>query len=433
MDSRLRTWWSLLPLSSRLAVVLWVTLFAGVAGRVVLSKPTAQTVVPIYLAAGERWAAAADLYALDTGLDVYRNPPGFAAAFAAFTPLSPKLAGVLWRGLGAGAFLLGLWRFRRDVVPDLSPDRAGVMFAVAAVLALPSINNGQVNTLIAGAALNGVAAAARGRWWAAAVWFAFGGWLKLYPFGVGLLVCILAPRQVASRLAAAAVVAFAVPFVLGDPTYVAEQYRNFLDYLGADDRTYSTLDRVPRDWTILPRVWLGLIPLPATAKAASLAAAAGMAGLVFALRRSGFGDRRPLALTLVLGSVWMTAFGPATESNTYALMAGAAGYVVAAVRSRAAAALAWAGVGLLAAPVVRAMFPQDWAFHALGPQPAGTLVVLGAALAGSRREIVGKADGPPAWRRRIRRIELNSHRACPTVLVPHGPTQPPAVALPRSG
>ena len=409
MAPLLRSYWLALPASSRWAVVLWAALLVGVAVRVAVSKPTSQTVVPIYLAAGERWRAADNLYALDTGLDVYRNPPGFAAAFAALTPLPPKLAGVLWRGLGAGVFLLGLWRFRRDVVPDLPPSRAGVMFAVAAMLALPSVNNGQVNTLIAGAALNGAAAAARGRWWGAAAWFTLGGWLKLYPFAVGMLACVAAPVRLAPRLAAAALVAFAMPFAWHDPAYVAEQSGNFVAYLGLDDRTYSSPDRVPRDWTILPRAWLGLVPFPATTKAVSLAAAAGMAGLVWRVRRRG--DTRSVwPLALVLGTTWMTAFGPATESNTYALAAGAVGFIVAAARSPVAAALAWAGFALLAAPIVRAMFPQDWTLHGLGPQPAGVALALAAFLV----ESYGGRPRPGGVRWRVGSTDLPGVPSCPS-------------------
>jgi hypothetical protein len=84
------------------------------------------------------------------------------------TLLPEKAAGVGWRLLGAAVFLVGLRRFRRDVVPDLSPTRAAVLSALAAVVALPAVNNGQVNLLIAGAVLNGTAAAARQRWWEAA-------------------------------------------------------------------------------------------------------------------------------------------------------------------------------------------------------------------------------------------------------------------------
>ena len=106
--------------------------------------------VPIYLAAGQKWRDSADLYQHTPGLDLYRNPPGVAAAFAALTPLPEKVAGLAWRGGCLAVFLLGLWRFRRDAVPELSPDRAAWLFALAAPLALAPLNNGQVNLLLAG-------------------------------------------------------------------------------------------------------------------------------------------------------------------------------------------------------------------------------------------------------------------------------------------
>src|SRR5262245_17562272 len=180
-----------LPLSTRIAVGVWAALLLGVCGRVLLAKPRSGTVVPIYLAAGERWAAGEDLYAPHPELDVYRNPPGVAAAFVPFTYLPEKAAGVAWRLFGAAVFLVGLVRFRRDVVPDLSANRAGVMLALAAVVALPAVNNGQVNLLIAGAVLNGTAAVAGRRWWEAAGWFGLGGWLKVYPLAAGLLTAVV--------------------------------------------------------------------------------------------------------------------------------------------------------------------------------------------------------------------------------------------------
>jgi hypothetical protein len=97
MLARSRARWFALPLASRWAVVVWVALVAGVLVRVAASKPRSQTVVPIYLTAGQRWLASEDLYAPAAGLDVYRNPPVVAAAFAALTPLPVKVAGVVWR------------------------------------------------------------------------------------------------------------------------------------------------------------------------------------------------------------------------------------------------------------------------------------------------------------------------------------------------
>src|SRR5205085_7840564 len=135
--------------------------------------------------------------------------------------------------------------------PELRAGQAGWWVGLAAVLALPAANNGQVNLLMIGAALNGAAAAAREKWWEAAAWFGLAGWLKLYPFAFGLLAAVAAPR-LAWRLAAVAAVGFALPFATQEPGYVLSQWREYVGYLGADDRTYAyILRRVPFDWTLL--------------------------------------------------------------------------------------------------------------------------------------------------------------------------------------
>src|SRR5581483_4139272 len=131
--------------------------------------------------------------------------------------------------------------------------------------------------------------------------------------------------------------------------------------------THAALVRVPLDWTVLARTWLDWVPPRELTAAVSLAAAAVAAGLVLGARTS-----RPLVLALALGSVWMTAFGPATEMNTYSVLAGVAAYLAVAPgpRPRWAAAAAVAGYGLLAAAVLRGLFPEDWRFQVLGPQAA---------------------------------------------------------------
>jgi hypothetical protein len=101
------------------------------------------------------------------------------------------------------------------------------------------------------------------------------------------------------------------------------------------------------------------------------------AGLVWRAVVRGVGRRELLVLVVALGSVWMTAFGPATESNTYALLAGAA--AVLAVGPRGSRLLAGVGYGLLAATVLRGLFPEDWRFQAYGPQPVGAMLLAVAA------------------------------------------------------
>lgn len=356
----------------------------GVTLRVVVSHPRSQTVVSIYLAAGERWLSGDSLYAPNPELDIFRSPPLVAAIFAPLTVLPEKFAGLAWRFLCTIVFLIGLARLRRDLLPDLSPNQIGVLYTLAAILVLSPLNNGQVNLLLAGAALNGTSDLIRKRWWAAALWFGLGAWLKMYPLSLGLLAVVVTPR-LGWRLLVVTVVGFAAPFMLHDPGYALDQYRGFLSWLDLDDRTYTALDRVPIDWTVLPRVWLGVVidtPLKWTV-------ALTVAGLFTAL----VWQKDNPFLALVLGSVWMTAFGPATEMNTYSQLAGVAVLLLMRPQPRWAAVLAWTGYVLLAAAVLSCAFPQAWRFHVLGPQAIGAMLIGMAALGKDASRGVGPRLG----------------------------------------
>ena len=379
MSNRLlATWkaWMALPLSTRWAVIVWFALIAGVTGRVATSKPTSQTVIPIYLVAGERWLHAENLYAPIPEFDVYRNPPLIAACFAPLTYLPPKVAGVVVRLVSVALFLWGLLRVRRRLLTELSPSQAGWLFLLATVLVIPSFNNGQVNTLIAAVALHGVAAAYQMKWWQAAIWLSFAGWIKLYPFAIGLLVTLALPWRFGARFLLCAVAGFALPFVLKDFDYVWEQYRDYVRYLGDDDRTYAPLSRVPRDWTALTRSVFDWVPTPTVTKVVSLTVAILFAALVYL--HNHVKRAESLLLALCLSGIWMTAFGPATEMNTYSLLAATAPIigVMYSPQPRWRMALAWFGYGLLAITVMRGMFPDDWKFNVLGPQALGTLLLL---------------------------------------------------------
>ena len=374
----LATWkaWMALPLSLRWAVIVWFALIVGVTGRVVTSKPTSQTVLPIYLTAGERWLHAENLYAPIPEFDVYRNPPLIAAGFAPLTYLPAKVAGVVVRLVSVSLFLWGLIQVRRNLLTELSPSQAGWLFLLATVLVIPSFNNGQINLLIAAGALHGVAAASQMKWWQAALWLSFAGWIKLYPFAIGLLMTLALPWRFGARFLLCAVAGFVLPFVLKDFDYVWEQYGNYVRYLGDDDRTYAPLSRVPRDWTALPRSVFDSVPTPTVTKVVSLTVALLFAALVYF--RSRIKRAESLLLALCLSGIWMTAFGPATEMNTYSLLAAIAPIIVVTCspRSRWQIALAWFGYGLLAITVLRGMFPDDWTFNVLGPQALGTLLLL---------------------------------------------------------
>jgi hypothetical protein len=325
-------------------------------------------VVPIYLKAAHRWVAGEDLYAPSPPLDVYRNPPGFAAAFASLTVLPGKIAGIVWRLLSATVLLGGLYRFAKAT--KLTPIQTGYFAALVAVLAIPSVNNGQVNVLLIGSVLLGFALAMEGKLWPAALWLALATGLKIYPVAAALLGVITVPR-VGWRYAVAVVAIFVMPFAFQSPAYVVETYGSLLEALQHDDRTYNEhLFRVPHDWTIIPRVWLDVVIPAAMTKTISV-----LAGVVFALIVALAKSRAVTAF--LLASIWMTLFGPATEIPTYTLLGPAAAWWLV----RRPSIRSFLMIAFLAAPILRAALPSSEVLPCRTAAPIAAMILLVDVLA----------------------------------------------------
>ncbi len=350
-----------IPFSVRLAWTCWLVLLTAVCGRVLVSKPTDHSVVPIYRVAAERWQAGEPLYAPAPPLDVYRNPPGFAAAFSVFLLLPETPAAVFWRLLSCAVLLLALHRFART--RQWSATQTGWSFSIAAGLSVACVDNGQVNILMAACVLLGFAAATRDRLTLAAIALAIATGLKVYPVAAALLAIVVVPRLATRYILATAIIA-ALPFLLRPWGYVLGECGQFWTHSVLDDRTGSDfLFRVPHDWTIIPRVWFGVVVSSTIAMLTSVAV-----GVLFAVLVH---RRRSLDLALVLGSVWMTAFGPATELPTYALLAPAVGVWVASHPS-------WRSITvlmLLALPIVRGIFPTNEVLMFRCAAPLGGLLL----------------------------------------------------------
>lgn len=375
-------WWFAIPISIRCAIGFWITLLLGVFIRVTIQPIDAQSVVPIYLAAGERWVHSELLYPAVTGHDLYRNPPGVAALFAPLAFLNPKVAAILWRLACVIAYLFGVRGLIHDVLPPLSAWRRAVIWTFAAVLVLPSFNNGQINLMIVAAAVCGTVACARQNWWTAAAWLAFAGWLKVYPLAVGLLCVLVALRQLSWRLAVMLALLFGLPFLLQNPTYVWDRHHEFVDEMKRDDRTASySLTRAPRDWTIIPRLWGDVVVSRTVSQGVGLIAAVGMAAAVcWANRKASLGtatpERTAFLPPLLLGLIWTTLFGPSTEMNTYSMLAPAAGVVAVGSHRKWISVCGWIGTGLLTSAVVRGSFPSDGPYKMMEVQAIATIVLL---------------------------------------------------------
>ena len=374
----------------RFALAAWFLLLVGVGGRVLFAPVRSQTVVPIYRDAAERWTRGDDLYEIRPPRDVFRNPPVIAAAFVPLTWVPERAAGLLWRGLCAAAFLVALRRWCRDGLPrPLTPGETGAVFALAVLPALPCLNNGQVNLLLAALLLLGATATAQARS-VAGLWLGLAAGIKLYPVAAALLLG-MAKLRLLPVFALTVAGCFAAPFLLEDANRAAGEYRTFLASAQADDRTAGDTARWPRDAFLLLRVW-AIAPDPAVYRGVQLGVAAGMAAIVFAVARRTRNPRVVAPLAFHLGCVWMTVFGPATEAHTYTLLGPtAAAVVVFALAQRrerrglARVGLALAGYALLVSPTLREMFPNGNAFQLLGPHPAGGLLVLAAVVWGAIR------------------------------------------------
>lgn len=424
----------------RAAAVVWVALLLGVTGRVLVAPARSHTVVPIYLTAAEKWQAGGPLYDEVPKMDIYRNPPGIAAAFVPLTWLPERLAGLAWRGLGAAVFLVGLAGWARHGLPrPLSSGETGAVFLLAAVLAVPSVNNGQTNMVIIGALLLGATAAARlpavwfdgaapagprGRWAFAAVggWLAVAASVKVYPAAVGLLVGLVDRRRIYPWFFAGCGAFFLAPYLIRDADYVTGEYENFVIHVTADDRTWAALTRAPQDLFLAVRVWVGP-PYVGAYLVAKLAAAAGFAGLVALVARRTGNPRVVVPLGFHLGCVWVTVLGPATEVQTYILLGptAAAVAVLAAADRRAAGgparfALAAGGYGLMVLPIVRDTFPNGKPFHALALPPIGGALVLASVVWSAARVVRAGAAAAPADAPAVGFMTPTSVRTAPCLL-----------------
>jgi hypothetical protein len=403
-----------LPALVRVALAVWVALLIGVAVNVVL-HPRTHTVVPIYLSAAQHWVSGENLYGHYWPLDVYRNPPGVAAAFVPLLWVPEWVAGLIWRGLSAAVFLTGLAVWVRHGLPrKLTASEAGALFALTAIPAAQSLNNGQTNLLIIGALLFGATAVARCRGLASGGWLALATAIKVYPAAVALLLAAGNPRRVVLPFVVACAGFAAVPFLLRDTAYVIEQHRGFHERVTVDDRTFADPGRAPQDVFLVLRTWV-VAPSPTAYLGFKLAFAAGMAGLVVLAARRVRDPRAVSLLAFNLGCVWVTALGPATEPQTYTILGPtAAAVLVFAVADRrepgglARLALALTGYVFLAAPTARDVFPNGGPFHNLALQPMGGMLVLAAVVWAGIRDTIAGPTATTATPDTTRRAE------CPT-------------------
>jgi hypothetical protein len=305
MKLSLRTW----------ALLAWAILLIAVA-IAVANKPG--KLYPTFVAAGEHFRQGEPIYgSVPDGQDQYRYSPLVAASFAPWSVLPSIIGAVLWRWLQAIAFLLALRAWARVTVPHVS-------WPALAMLTLPlvagNIFNAQLNPLVCALMLAGLVAFSRERFTLAAIAIEGASLFKVYPLALGLLLCVIEPRRFSLRLMLAIAIGFALPFVLQNPEYVAQQFGDWLERVGGDDRTGQELHKGYHDFQKLLRRW-GIGTTLNEYRIMEVIAGVTCAGFVMWGKRTGWNRERQILVAGALGFVWCTLFGPATESATYMLLA----------------------------------------------------------------------------------------------------------------
>jgi hypothetical protein len=389
---------------TRLAIVLWAAVLAGVCVKTLLS-PRSHSCYPIFAGAARNWVEGLPLYSPggppSPDLDCYRYSPLIAVLLVPLGLLPDPVGGVLWRLLNGAAFLGGLaWWSRaahsppahrkQSALPEPeapagawltepeAPARAWLALLVLP-LAIGNLHNGQANLLVLGLLLAAMAAVAQERWTWAATCTALACLLKVYPLALGLLLATRYPRAFGLRLAGMIAVGLLMPFALQDSSFVAEQYQSWFACLRADDRSGFPVEYGYRDFQHLCRV-AGLPISTEVYRGIQVLAGAALAGLCLAGQRAGWERRRLLRFLFGGACCWMTLFGPATESCTYVLIGPALAWAMVelAAGPRRQVAGVWLGTAysLLLVAQAACWFPGGRSVQALGLQPLAALVLV---------------------------------------------------------
>jgi hypothetical protein len=245
-----------------------------------------------------------------------------------------------------------------------APQR-GTAFAWLALLATPCVNNGQANVIIAGLAALGVASLRQDRLRIAAICFGIAAAIKFYPVALLLLAVVAVPRMWKPAAVALAVLMLA-PWLLPPLEYSTRLPGSLVAAIQVDDRAATLhLPRAPHDWTIIPRVLFGTAIERNIAFAVSVVVGLFLAVMIW--------KRRSIEAAWLVGSIWMTLFGPCTEIPTYMLLAPAAVWW----HARQPGLLTAIALCLLAVPVLRGIFPsgEAAAFRIAAPLGAALLLI----------------------------------------------------------
>jgi alpha-1,2-mannosyltransferase len=294
----------------------WLLIFLVVCADVA-RRPLKHNTTHTYRLASEQWWAGVDPY-------TYQNHDGFLylpQAAILFTPFTwgPLLVGeILWRVVVFGLFAYALVRLHAFFL-SRGDTASGRTFLILTLLALPSamasLRNAQFDLPLAALLVLGAVETGLGRWTRAAAWLCLA--LALKPLAVVPLLLFGALYwRLIPRLALGLVIVFVLPFVNGNPSFVAHEYvrcaQTLLWATQADEPRYSDLGALLSHVAILPPPWLKT-----------------MGRVIFAVTYLGLGAAAVRRLGRIdaawmvgaLSADYLMLFNPRTETCSYVFLA----------------------------------------------------------------------------------------------------------------
>jgi Glycosyltransferase family 87 len=282
-----------------------------------------------YMLAGSHWIHGEYLYGNWRGF-IYS--PGIAAFFVPFAILPSTVAYTLWLLINVSVFLCGFASLvGSNIVPGINRGSSGLCYLLLLPCAIGNLDVGQANPFVAGLLMLAISAVNRDRWNTAALCVAFATYFKIYPFAVGMLICVIAPRRFIWRMFLALLILAAVPYLFQHWSYVTDQYHAWYTTRASDNRLDYSFKHAPIDlWFLIHTVVQ--LPIPAWSYPIIQLGTGGLIACfsIWGLRNN-WDRNRLLCRQFFLVSIWMTLCGPATEAHTYLLMAPA--LVLALVKS----------------------------------------------------------------------------------------------------
>ena len=313
----------------RIAWVAWATAILALMLRYTAGGIHRVYAFNDYMLAGSHWVQGAYLYGNWRGF-IYS--PVIAAFFVPLAILPAAIAYILWLLLNLLVFFGGLAALlEANIIPAFKREYSAPICLLLLPCALGNLDVGQANPFVAGLLMFAFAAVRREDWNRAAFCVALATCFKIYPFAVGMLICVIAPRRFGWRLLVALLLLAFTPYLFQHWSYVTDQYHAWFTTRASDNRLNYSVKMAPIDlWFLLHTI--ARLPIPTWLYTSIQLGSGGLIAL-FCLwgLRIAWNIERILCGQFFLVSIWMTLCGPATEAHTYLLMAPA--LVIALVKS----------------------------------------------------------------------------------------------------